>query len=155
MAGVKTCVGDIGDSIKSLKGVFEDCGLDQVAGKDLTEEIMEALGGLISGIGEVEDAVKMILDGTSIYTDVANAVEAWDNGDAFATGVNAAKLVNIALSSLDAANAAAVETRGAVDPSFFVAQAEAAANAKLGTLRHPGGVWSACKLRSSLLCRKW
>ncbi len=103
----------------------------------------------------------MAIDGESIFSDVANAIYSWEYGSPFATGVNIARLVNIAIQSSEARRFASGEL--APTPSFAAAAA-AAANATattsrdVGIIRAPGGVWRTCDMvptdRKSL-CRRY
>lgn len=173
MSGLQTCVSGLGSCVTDLKDTFDNCNLDSIAGSDLSEEILGAVAGLATGLGEVADAVAMVIQGESIYSDVSNAILSWELNNPFATGVNVARLINIVLSATEAHAAKALaatdvlalvsaradfrvpETGLRINASFFAAQAALADTRTQGLLRHPGGEWTVCALGSASLCRQW
>jgi plastocyanin len=158
MEGLKTCVSDVTESIRNLDDVFDECQIDQILGTDIAETILESLGALLVGLGEVEDAVEMAIHGRNIYTWISNAALSYRYDQPFAMGVNMARLVNVFLASNDAMLATqnlAVQHPD-VSPTFYSALAVSKNSTDTaGMIRHRDGGWEPCALRSSRLCRVW
>jgi hypothetical protein len=49
MNQLETTIDSLAETIKALKGTFEDCDIDALVGKSLVEDIMTAALGLVSG----------------------------------------------------------------------------------------------------------
>lgn len=142
MTQLESTIGDIASTIVAMKDAFGDCDVDAIAGKQITEDVMLAAAGLVSGLGEVEDVVKMVLDGETIYSYVSNALLGWEQGNMFASGVNTAKLLNILLSTSDLK-----------DSGKLAVVTDAASAAGVSSMaRRPGGEWVPCANARTAVC---
>eukprot|EP00762_Andalucia_godoyi_P003186 ANDGO_01102.mRNA.1 hypothetical protein len=92
-ASLRTAVHDLANGLDELSKGVSDCHVEQVA--QIIEEVASKLGA--GYIGWLEEAVKIVVDGSEIYDEVYSAVVAWDTRDFFGFGYEIMKLA-IALS---------------------------------------------------------
>jgi len=125
MEKLKHVLEDIAHAIRYSENAMTSCHIDRLMGKPITKDLLDAAAAMVTGLGEVEEAVKMVIYGQSVYTDVANIVENFRLKNYFGTGVHSGRLVNTVLA------AAKDSWRRQSDVSEC-------------RLRHPGGVWTDC-----------
>lgn len=149
-------MGDLQGVVENIQPALRDCKVNEIAGKDITGELMLAAGEWLTGLAPVVEAVKVAVATENIYCDLSNTMLAWDQHNYFATGMNLGRLSAAVLSTIQgnllAARVASTSIRsvrnGASDGALSFTEDDC-------VLRHPGGVWSKCNCSAPLDLRRY
>ena len=86
---LKSGLNELVEGMEGVKQALENCpGMDQ-----LVEDLGTTIAEVSSGIGDIVEVAKILINGINIYDDVSSAINDWNNGNYVAFGGDIANLI--------------------------------------------------------------
>eukprot|EP00003_Mantamonas_plastica_P013783 TRINITY_DN23993_c0_g1_i1.p2 TRINITY_DN23993_c0_g1~~TRINITY_DN23993_c0_g1_i1.p2 ORF type:complete len:167 (-),score=60.37 TRINITY_DN23993_c0_g1_i1:21-494(-) len=89
---LKRGLSELGSAFNSFVHALDSCGATEVA-----EKLGEVAAKMYSGYGEIEETIKLVVDGVDIYDDITSAANDYESGDYYGTGEELGRLTSTLL----------------------------------------------------------